>query len=221
MCKYKAAIFDLDGTLLDTLDDLTNSVNFALRSHSLPERRRSQIRHFLGNGIRNLVRNSVGESAMVDDRTFESVFQVFRTHYQANCLRLTRPYDGVLPLLAALKEKGVHLAIVSNKVDSAVQALKAHFFADFIEVAIGESEGVRRKPAPDSVLKAIAYFGCKPEETIYVGDSEVDYATAKNAHTSYNIVLWGFRDKPFLEEVGITCFSENTKDLLYAILGEE
>lgn len=172
-------IFDLDGTLLDTLDDLANSVNYALRIHRLKERSIKDIRRFLGNGIRYLMTNAVDNAVTGDD--FETVFQTFRTHYVAHCLDTTRPYPGIMQLLETLKSKQIKMAIVSNKLDPAVQELAERFFKGYIDSAVGESKTVRRKPNPDAVLKAMHDLGTTADHAIYVGDSEVDLETAKNA----------------------------------------
>ena len=172
-------IFDLDGTLLDTLDDLANSVNYALRTHQLKERSIKDIRRFLGNGIRYLMTNAVDNAVTGDD--FETVFQTFRTHYVAHCLDTTRPYPGIMQQLETLKSKQIKMAIVSNKLDPAVEELAERFFKGYIDSAVGESKTVRRKPNPDAVLKAMHDLGTTADHTIYVGDSEVDLETAKNA----------------------------------------
>ncbi len=206
-------IFDLDGTLLDTLGDLAQSVNHALRAHGLPERSSADIRNFLGNGIRNLVQQAAGKE--VASEKFEEVFQTFRSYYVEHCLDATCPYPGVLPLLAELKRRGVKMAIVSNKLHPAVQELNEHFFKEYITSAVGESATVRRKPNPDAVLAALKELGSTPEEAIYVGDSEVDLATAQNAGLPCALVLWGFRDEDFLRTLpGATCFLREPADLL-------
>lgn len=192
-------IFDLDGTLLDTLADLSDSVNFALRTHHLPEHSYQAIRGFLGNGIRCLMQSAVGGA--VTGEQFEEVFQTFRSHYVEHCLDKTCPYPGIMPLLHNLKAKGVKMAIVSNKLNQAVQELNHHFFEDIIESAVGESATVRRKPNPDAVLEALRQLGSTKDEAIYVGDSEVDLETSKNAGLPCALVLWGFRDEDYLRSL--------------------
>lgn len=189
-------IFDLDGTLLDTLADLAASVNYALRTCGLPERRTDEVRAFLGNGIRHLMQKAVSEGQT--DETFEAAFAAFRAHYMEHCLDRTAPYPGVIALLQRLKARGAQTAIVSNKLDPAVQALSRRFFDGLIDVAVGERPGVRRKPWPDSVLEAMRALDAKPEETVYVGDSEVDLLTAQRAGLPCVLVAWGFRDEDFL-----------------------
>lgn len=213
MEKIRAVIFDLDGTLLDTLDDLAAAVNHALSEHALPVRSKKEVRSFLGNGIRNLMLQATGNRCE-GEAAFEAVFKSFRSYYMAHCLDYTRPYPGIMALLAELKLRGIKTAIVSNKLDAAVQELNGHFFTDYVAVAVGESATVRRKPCPDSVNSALKQLGCEADEAIYVGDSEVDLATARNAGTRCALVLWGFRDEPYLREIGGDCFLHEANDLL-------
>lgn len=214
----KTVVFDLDGTLLDTLGDLAASVNHALRTHGLPERSLQEVRAFLGNGIRNLMLHSVPEGC-TDDR-FEQVFQSFREHYVQHCLDTTCPYPGIMTLLDELRTRGVKMAIVSNKLHPAVQELSKRFFSGYVTSAVGESATVRRKPNPDAVLAALAELGSTPEEAIYVGDSEVDLATARNAGLPCALVLWGFRDEAFLRALpGAKHFIKAPTDLLPLVDG--
>lgn len=213
-------IFDLDGTLLDTLDDLGASVNYALHTHCLPKRSLSEIRNFLGNGIRNLMTRAAGAAAERED--FEEVFETFRRHYVVHCLDRTAPFPGIIPLLKVLKSRRIKTAIVSNKLHPAVVDLNERFFKEYISIAIGESETVRRKPCPDSVLKAIEALGSRPENTLYVGDSEVDLKTARNAGTACALVLWGFRDEDFLRSLpGAKTFVRRPEDLLLLLDDQE
>lgn len=206
MPSIDTIIFDLDGTLLDTLDDLFISVNHALRSHGYPERSRQEVRSFLGNGIRQLVRLSV--PGHTTDREFEETLRSFRTHYVEHCMDRTRPYPGIPALLDNLKSQGIKMGIVSNKLHTAVQELNRRFFSDYMTTAIGESATIRRKPCPDAVLLALRELGSSPDKALYVGDSEVDIATARNAGIACVTVLWGFRDKDFLLRAGAqTCIS--------------
>lgn len=197
---YHAIIWDLDGTLLNTLDDLTSAVNAALRTHGLPTRTRDEVRCFVGNGVKNLVRRAVPEGT--PDLDVEAVFSDFRAHYAAHCNDATAPYPGVMEALAQLTAQGVSMAVVSNKLDSAVKALCKTHFGELIGVAIGECEGVRRKPAPDSVQRALTLLGVEAEDAVYIGDSEVDIATAQNAGLSCICVSWGFRPEASLREAG-------------------
>ena len=208
-------IFDLDGTLLDTLTDLHASVNHALALHSMPLRTTREIRSFLGNGIRNLVERSVSESCTAE--LFEKVFADFTAHYILHSSDHTAPYSGIDSLLSRLYADGYTMAIVSNKLHQAVEELNEKFFSRYISVAIGESPEVKRKPAPDTVLSALALLDSKADEAIYVGDSEVDIATARNSELPCISVTWGFRDKEELISAGATKIADNTEELYNAI----
>ena len=211
-------IFDLDGTLLDTLDDLWASVNYALAQFSLPLRSKCEVRSYLGNGARFLILQATGSS---QSEVVDSVYEVFRHHYFQHSHEHTRPYPGILDMLRECKNRGYRTAIVSNKPDTAVQELYHCFFEGLIDVAIGQQPSVRRKPAPDMVfaaiqklqsLKTTPSFLNTPlhigegsgERLFYIGDSEVDIATARAASLPCICVDWGFRDRHFLEEQGAT-----------------
>ena len=210
--KYDTYIFDLDGTLLDTLHDLAASVNYALRQYGMPEHSIDDIRRFVGNGVRLLMERAVPRGAQHPQ--FEDVFATFRRHYMEHSLDTTRPYDGIVDTIHALKQRGCRLAVVSNKMMAATQELVAHFFPE-IEVAIGEHEaaGIRKKPAPDTVFEALRQLG-SVTSAVYVGDSDVDLATARNSGLPCISVLWGFRTKQFLLEHGATTFIEHPNELL-------
>lgn len=210
----KHCIFDLDGTLLDTLADLHSAVNHALRMNAMPEHSIDEVRWMVGNGVRKLMQRAVPEGET--NPLFEKTFADFRSYYSEHSLDTTKPYEGILQLLAALKGRGVRMAVVSNKMDSATKPLVKSFFGDYIDVAIGEceSEGIKRKPAPDMVFKAIREMGVKAEDCVYIGDSDVDLQTAENAGLPCISVLWGFRDKDFLSAFGADTFVEAPKDIL-------
>lgn len=210
---YKVFIFDLDGTLLDTLQDLANAVNYALRQHAMPEHSLDDIRRFVGNGVRLLMERAVPDGA--GNPQFEAAFATFRQYYMEHSLDTTRPYDGIPELLRALKQKGCRLAVVSNKMMAATQELCVHFFPE-IEVAIGEheAEGIRKKPAPDTVCEALRQLGCDKHGAVYVGDSDVDIMTARNSGLPCISVLWGFRDRQFLTAHGATTFISHPSELL-------
>lgn len=214
MQQYHTYIFDLDGTLLDTLDDLTAAVNYALRCYGMPEHSRDDVRRFVGNGVRLLMMRAVPDGER--NPRFEEVFDTFRQYYLEHSLDTTRPYDGIQETLMALKERGCRLAVVSNKFYVATQELCRHFFADTIEVAVGEheAEGIRKKPAPDTVNEALSQLGVDRRDAVYVGDSDVDLQTARNAGLPCISVLWGFRDKDFLTANGATTFVATPKELL-------
>ena len=214
MNSYSTYIFDLDGTLLDTLGDLAASVNYALRTHGMPEHSLDDVRRFVGNGVRKLMERAVPDGA--DNPHFDETFATFRQHYMAHSLDTTRPYEGIPEALEALKARGCHLAVVSNKMMAATQELCRHFFPDTIEVAIGEDEaaGIRRKPAPDTVFAALKALGVGKENAVYVGDSDVDIQTACNAGLPCISVLWGFRDRDFLLQNGAETFISTPSELL-------
>ena len=213
MQQYHTYIFDLDGTLLDTLDDLAAAVNYALRSYGMPEHSREDVRRFVGNGVRMLMIRAISDGER--NPQFEEVFSTFRQYYLEHSLDRTRPYDGIPEMLARLKQRGCRLAVVSNKFDAATKELCRHFFADTIEVAVGEheAEGIRKKPAPDTVNEALSQLGVDRLDAVYVGDSDVDLQTARNAGLPCISVLWGFRDKDFLLANGATTFIISPKEL--------
>jgi phosphoglycolate phosphatase len=211
--KYDTYIFDLDGTLLDTLQDLATSVNYALCQHVMPEHSLDDIRRFVGNGVRLLMERAVPEGAQ--NPQFEATFSTFRQHYMQHSLDTTRPYDGIPEMLDELKRRGCRMAVVSNKMMAATQELIAHFFPQ-IEVAIGEheAEGIRKKPAPDTVREALRQLGVTTKNAVYVGDSDVDIETAYNSGLPCISVLWGFRDQDFLLSHGATTLISRPEELL-------
>lgn len=200
-------IFDLDGTLMNTLDDLHDSVSYALRQAGLAPNPKQDTRRYLGNGVRNLVNRSVEQACpMADEALKERVFETFRAYYVAHSMDKTAPYEGIPEMLKECKKRGFFTAIVSNKLDPAVKDLHKAFFADSIDVAIGETPTVKRKPAPDMVDEAIRQLSLlhgrsiEKSECVYVGDSEVDLQTAKNSDLPCIAVSWGFRDRDYLVE---------------------
>lgn len=212
---YKTYIFDLDGTLLNTIDDLTASTNYALQTYGMPTWSTHDVLRFVGNGIRKLIERAVPDGEQ--HPMFEEVFRCFRTHYAEHNMDHTCPYEGIPELLRILKERNCRLAVVSNKFHAATQALCRHFFPDTIDVAIGENEaeGIRKKPAPDTVLEALRQLRVGKEDAVYVGDSDVDIQTAHNSGLPCISVLWGFRDRNFLLSHGATTFIESPQQLLF------
>lgn len=200
--KYKSYIFDLDGTLLNTLDDLAASCNYALRSYDMQERTIDEVRRFVGNGVKKLMERAIPQG--LDNPKFEECYATFRKHYLEHSLDTTRPYPGVPEMLEKLKCDGAKLAVVSNKFYAATQELVHHFFGEWVEVAIGERPDIRKKPAPDTVLEALRQLGMRRETAVYIGDSDVDIDTARNCGMPCISVLWGFRSKNFLLEHGAT-----------------
>lgn len=213
--KYKLAIFDMDGTILNTLDDLADSMNHCLRAHDLPERPLQEIRMFLGNGIHWLVECSVPEGT--DAETLEKVYQTFLVYYKDHCAMKTRPYEGIPEVLQSLRRAGVLTAVVSNKADYAVKILCEDYFKGMLDFSVGELEGRRRKPYPDSVNAVLERFGMAKEDAVYIGDSEVDFQTAQNAGLDVIMVGWGFRDEDFLKEQGAESVIHEPAEILKLI----
>lgn len=213
MKQYSTYIFDLDGTLLDTIQDLATSVNYALSQCRMPERTLDEVRRFVGNGVRLLMIRAVPDGE--DNPRFQEAFDIFRSHYLEHSLDTTAPYPGIMDMLERLKANGKRMAVVSNKFDTATKELIRHFFGNLIEVAIGENEaaGVRKKPAPDTVNEALRQLGVGKEDAVYVGDSDVDLQTARNSGLPCISVLWGFRDREFLLENGATTFVQSPDNI--------
>lgn len=202
--NYDTYVFDLDGTLLSTLGDLAASCNHALRANGMPERTIDEVRRFVGNGVKKLMERAIPGG--LDNPLFEKTFADFRQHYMHHNLDTTCPYPGVMEMLESLRSRGKKVAVVSNKFYAATQALCKHFFGDLVDVAIGEREGIRKKPAPDTVNEALAQMNVEKERAVYIGDSDVDIMTANNCGMPCISVLWGFRDYDFLVEHGATIF---------------
>ena len=209
---YKTYIFDLDGTLLNTLGDLAASTNYALRQYGMPEHTIDDVRRFVGNGVGKLIERAIPEG--LANPQYEDVLATFRKHYMLHSLDTTAPYPGIESLLHSLRSHGCNVAVVSNKFYNATVELCRHFFADTVEVAIGERENIRRKPAPDTVFEAMRQLGVSGEDTVYVGDSDVDVATARNSGIPCISVLWGFRDRDFLIEHGAPTFVNTPEDII-------
>lgn len=208
---YKLAVFDMDGTILDTLEDLKDSTNFALEKCGYPTRSYDEVRRFVGNGIRKLIERAVPEGLTTEQ--IDRVHEVFTEHYKVHCADKTKAYDGIKPLLEKLRASGVKTAVVSNKADYGVQELCKEYFDGLFDYAVGEREGIRRKPAPDAVNEALRVLGMSKSEAVYIGDSDVDFETAKNAELPCISVLWGFRDEEFLREKGATLFVRDPAEI--------
>ena len=218
MNEINTVIFDMDGTVLNTLDDLTISMNYVMDRFNMPEHTLEEYKVFFGNGIEYALRKSVPDDT--PSEVISEMISVFKEHYDVHCLDNTRPYDGIMDLMKELKRRGYRMAIVSNKIDSAVKELNERFFSEVIDVAIGEKAGIRRKPAPDTVFEALKELNSDAKEAVYIGDSEVDFATAKNSGLPCISVLWGFRDKEYLKEIGADTFADKPADIL-EILGRK
>lgn len=217
--RYDTVIFDLDGTLLDTLDDLAAAVNHALREGGYPERTRDEVRAFVGNGVAMLVKRAVPVWARDDEEAVAETLQAFKSYYAQHNNDATAPYPGIPALLDRLKAEGVTNAIVSNKNDPNVKALADIYFAGQVAHAVGDREGVPRKPHPDSVLHVMALCGADPARTLYVGDSDVDVVTARNAGIDCAAVLWGFRDEACLRGAGAEHVFATAEELGDFVLG--
>lgn len=204
--KYSCYIFDLDGTLLYTLEDLANSVNYAMEQSQYPTHSIDEVRNMVGNGVKVLIERAVPSGTSVEETL--RVLSIFQQHYLIHNQDTTRPYEGIMEMLNALKQAGKKVAVVSNKFDKATKALCDKYFPGLIDIAVGENEaaGIRKKPYPDMVMEVMQELGVSADESVYIGDSEVDIDTARNASLPCITVLWGFREKDFLKEKGATCF---------------
>lgn len=209
---YNTYIFDLDGTLLFSLADLAASCNYALRTNGMPERTLDEVRRFVGNGVKKLMERATPDG--LQNPLFDKTLADFRQHYMKHNLDTTCPYEGVMPMLEELQRRGKKVAVVSNKFYAATQELCHHFFGDLVTVAIGEREDIRKKPAPDTVIEALRQLNATAEESVYIGDSDVDIDTARNAGMPCISVLWGFRDKDFLIEHGATTLVATPQEIL-------
>ena len=215
--RYQAVVWDLDGTLLYTLEDLYLATNHALAAHDLPPRTLDEVRSYVGNGYRQLFRLAVPEGT--PDEVQESCLAEFNSYYLVHSQDHTDPYPGIPELLARLQTAGIVQAVVSNKGDAAVQDLMNHCFPGTFQAVAGEREGIRRKPAPDTVNAVMSQMGVGPRDTLYVGDSEVDVATARNAGCDCVAVTWGYRTVEELHASGATVLAASTEELERLILG--
>lgn len=207
-----AAVFDMDGTILNTLDDLMDSTNFALKNNGLKERSLEEIRFFVGNGIQKLIERAVPQGTSKE--VFEKVFADFKSHYKIHCADKTSYYDGIPSVIQTLRKMGVKTAVVSNKADFAVQELVEVYFKGLFDVALGERAGVSKKPSPDMVNAALSVLGVEKESAFYIGDSDVDFETAKNSSLDFIGVSWGFRGRKFLENLGSKNIIDSPCELL-------
>ena len=211
----EAIVFDLDGTHMNTLDDLQDSTNYALKQCGFDPRGYEEVRSFVGNGVRLLIERAVPQGT--DKAQVEKCFEIFTKHYDKNMENKTRPYDGVEQMLEEVKKRGYKTAVVSNKYDSAVKKLVGERFGKYIGPAVGESATVKKKPSPDGVWAALESLGVKRESAVYVGDSDVDAMTAKNAGLRFVGVTWGFRDRELLESLGADRIIDNPSELVAAV----
>ena len=211
------AIFDLDGTILNTLEDLADSLNAALKAYGFPERTLEEVRCFVGNGIRRLIERGV--PAGTPEEEIVRVHERFTAHYKVHCADKTRPYPGINDLLKNLRQAGCRTAVVSNKADYAVQELCEQYFPGVFDAAVGERAGILKKPAPDSVNEVLRRLNVTKENAVYIGDSEVDIATARNAQMRSILVDWGFRDRSFLVEQGAETIVSSPEEIERLLMG--
>lgn len=212
MNKYTTIIFDLDGTLLNTLEDLTNAVNYVLNKHNFPIRTIDEIQSFVGNGIRKLIERALPHK--INDMEFEIAFNEFQNYYGIHCQDATHPYENVIDLLKILRQKKYNIAIISNKSDDKVQVLKDTFFKNLVDIAVGTKDFAKTKPNPESTLSIISFFKSNKENCLFVGDSDVDILTAQNAGIRCISVSWGFKSKDDLIKSGATTIIDNPLQLL-------
>ncbi len=216
--RYKAVLFDMDGTVMNTIEDLRDSVDHSLKHFGMPGISLEDTMRFIGNGARRLIEQAVPKGTEND--LLEEVLKYYVNYYQNHCMIKTAPFDGITDLMRRLKEAGIRQVIVSNKPDAATKEIAERFFSGLTEFVIGEKEGLRRKPWPDMVDAAVSRLGLTKDECVYVGDSEVDVATAKNAAVQCISVLWGFRDRKTLEEAGAAAYAQTPEELGDMIIGD-
>ncbi len=214
--KYELVIFDMDGTILDTLDDLADSLNYALIQSGMPTRTRTEVCNFVGNGIRKLIERGVPSGST--EEQIKGVHAIFTEYYKVHCVDKTQPYSGILELIQTLRVAGIKTAVVSNKADYGVQELCEQYFDGMFDAAVGERPNVRKKPAPDSVNEVLKQLGVDRTHALYVGDSDVDIETAKQAEMDCVSVLWGFRDREFLLAHGAKDMISQPQELLSRVL---
>lgn len=216
--KYQLAFFDLDGTILNTLDDLADSLNHVLAQHGFPQHTADEVRMMVGNGILKLIKRALPNGT--EQTTVEAVYNDFNAYYKLHSADKTKPYDGINEMLEQLKSKGVKLAVVSNKADYAVQDLCAKYFGGIFDAVAGEKTGVPKKPAPDAVNNILAELGIERKNSVYIGDSDVDLQTAANAEMDCIAVNWGFRDEKLLRENGARVIVSSPNEIVEIITNE-
>ncbi|MBE6122064.1 MAG: HAD family hydrolase [Erysipelotrichaceae bacterium] len=215
--KYRLAVFDMDGTILYTLQDIVDSTNHILRSFGMPEKTLEQMRSYIGNGIMREIECSVPEGTSAE--VIRQVHDAFLPYYGEHCNDTTRPYDGILSLMQDLRSAGMKTAVVSNKGDFAVQELIRRYFSEVCDMGLGEKEGIRRKPDPDMTDAVLEFFGISRDEAVYIGDSEVDIETARNSGLDCICVTWGYRDEDFLIAKGAELIAHTPQELKQILLG--
>lgn len=214
--KYKAVIFDMDGTILNTLEDLKNATNYSLRQFEMPERSLEEVRMFVGNGIRKLVERAV--PAGTSEEKIAQVLDVFLEYYEIHSADNTSPYPGILELVEKLKKSGIKTAVSTNKADVPAQELGREYFNGIFDLIVGQQDGLKVKPAPDSVNKILSILDIQKKDAIYIGDSDVDVQTAKNSGLDFIGVSWGFRGREFLEKNGAKNIVDNANEILDLVI---
>ena len=217
--SYKCAVFDMDGTILDTLQDIKNAINYALRENGFPERTIEEVRMFVGNGLMRLCELAVPEGTLPED--VRKVNETMLPYYIAHSGETTTVYPGIIELLKNLRAAGVKTAVVSNKADAGVQELVKVYFDGLFDAAMGENEkaGIKKKPSPEMTMNVLGQLGMKPEDAVYIGDSDVDIATARNSGLDEILVEWGFRSREFLTEQGAKRIVSSTDEVFEIITG--
>lgn len=216
--RFDTVIFDLDGTLIDTLEDLKNSVNYALRSYSFPERSYEEVKSFVGNGVQRLMDLSAPEGTAQEVR--ENLLAAFKAHYMEHSRVFTAPYPGICELLSLLGAAGIKTAVVTNKMQEAALDIVKSFFADSIDLVIGQIDGLPQKPEPDGVWKAIKELGSSKDASVYVGDSDVDCLTAKNSGLPIIGCVWGFRGRRVLKDCGADYIVDKPHEIFDIVTGK-
>ncbi len=219
MKNYQLVIFDMDGTILYTLDDIVDGLNEALKKNGLPCKEKDAVRKYIGNGIHYEVENSVPVGT--SNEMIDQVFDDFNRYYAVHCADHTKPYDGICELMQELKDHGILTAVVSNKGDYAVQQLDEQYFKGLLDAGVGEKKEIRRKPAPDTVNAVLQKLHVKKEDAVYIGDTEVDIETARNAEMDSIIVEWGYRDHDFLVDHGAVNLVKTVEELQAELLHQE
>lgn len=214
--RYDLVIFDMDGTILNTLDDLKDSLNVTFRHFGFPERSLEEVRSFVGNGIGKLIERAVPDGLSIKEK--EAVLEYFTDYYGAHSQDKTRPYDGIVDAIREIRTHGIKTAVVSNKIDFAVKDLVERFFCGLFDYSLGESVGLNRKPHPDMVNKVLSEMNVDKSRAVYIGDSEVDIMTASNSTLPIIAVSWGFRDKDFIRSKGAEIIVDSPKELLNRLL---
>ena len=214
--KYKAVIFDMDGTILNTLEDLKNATNYSLRQFGMPERSLEEVRMFVGNGIRKLVERAV--PAGTSEEKIAQILDVFLEYYEIHSADNTSPYPGILELVEKLKKSGIKTAVSTNKADVPAQELGREYFNGIFDLIVGQQDGLKVKPAPDSVNKILSILDIQKKDAIYIGDSDVDVQTAKNSGLDFIGVSWGFRGREFLEKNGAKNIVDNANEILDLVI---